>query len=664
MAITNMNELFDKLQQYIDKKITYIENNLEELFEEYGLKEILANLDNIEMVAVNIDAVNTVAIGMNDVITVSRNMDDIEKVPGLLEEITEQVDEAEVWHDLTRAERQIAHRWAQEELNIPVDDGTHTGYSSYHWSKIAESNVYQLQLIGDWNPNDDAYPTPTAHGDYWIVSEYDNSFDNQEWLAGDVLIWQDNVDGQGWIHKKESVHWLQIVGKPSLYTPKPHYHSEYVQVDNLISYSTGEASAGYPIKLWLDGTIHNSMIKLPITYIVGWWTPVFGNEYPDLTDHEVGASWLVNGVQDYNGYTFLTGDLIGRVVCNGDVMVWSKEGWIIKYDKLLPETYLKRTGEYPMWGNLNMGMNKIEYVMDGVDNTDVATVGQLGSRLDEVFSKSDHISISSGATDSGKPIILNEHGLVDQTMIAFNALIVVGEWNPSGTEGEYPTMPDIIPGYSWRVTGVGDEDDGNGYEFLTGDLVGKTTSDGDWIIYTQSGWILVPVKFDVDEYYKIDGSNPLTADFHAGGHRISRIADAINVDDATSYKQVTEWLNEKADTYHLHTPQNISPQGAGSGLDADLLDGYNSTDFAMINHQHNPGDIQPQGVDSGLDADMVDGKHASEFRLIGDNIDWTEIDNKPTEYQPIKASMYDVGGIRIWADGDILHIANDNYVAP
>jgi hypothetical protein len=64
---------------------------------------------------------------------------------------------------------------------------------------------------------------------------------------------------------------------------------------------------------------------------------------------------------------------------------------------------------------------------------------------------------------------------------------------------------------------------------------------------------------------------------------------------------------------HAHTPSDIVPQGAGSGLDADLLDGQQAADFAAVVHGHNPAAISPQGSGSGLDADLVDGHDATEF---------------------------------------------------
>jgi hypothetical protein len=113
---------------------------------------------------------------------------------------------------------------------------------------------------------------------------------------------------------------------------------------------------------------------------------------------------------------------------------------------------------------------------------------------------------------------------------------------------------------------------------------------------------------------------------------------------------------------HTHSPSQITPQGSGSGLDADTLDGQHASAFAAATHTHDasaitsgrlsasrlptspnanrflvvrtansdptydtiqasdlpahthsPSQITPQGSGSGLDADTVDGQHASAF---------------------------------------------------
>lgn len=90
-------------------------------------------------------------------------------------------------------------------------------------------------------------------------------------------------------------------------------------------------------------------------------------------------------------------------------------------------------------------------------------------------------------------------------------------------------------------------------------------------------------------------------------------------------------------TIHGHVPGDIAPQGAGSNLDADKVDGQHAAAFAAavhghveadvaglvgdlagkapIVHGHTPADIAPQGALSTLDADLVDGQHAAAFAL-------------------------------------------------
>lgn len=73
------------------------------------------------------------------------------------------------------------------------------------------------------------------------------------------------------------------------------------------------------------------------------------------------------------------------------------------------------------------------------------------------------------------------------------------------------------------------------------------------------------------------------------------------------------------------TPALITPQGAGSGLDADRVDGQHATDLlnranhtgtqpvSTITGTFAPAAISPQGSGSGLDADRLDGRDAGEF---------------------------------------------------
>ncbi len=77
------------------------------------------------------------------------------------------------------------------------------------------------------------------------------------------------------------------------------------------------------------------------------------------------------------------------------------------------------------------------------------------------------------------------------------------------------------------------------------------------------------------------------------------------------------------------TPAQISPQGSGSSLDADTVDGKHATDLlnranhigtqpsSTITGTFPPSAVSPQGSGSGLDADTLDGKHASQLAPYG-----------------------------------------------
>ena len=662
MAITNMSTLFDKLQEYIDKKISGVHDDLEALFIEYGLMEIKPHLVEIDTVSNSIGSVNTVAYNIADVIEVANNMSSILLIPSQLDEMEQHVIDGQTVYDATVLIGDVSRQWAIEELNIPVNDGAHTGYSSYHWAKTAEATTYQLVLKGEWNPASGVYPAPAVHGDYYIVSN-GGDFDGEYYYAGDSIIYQDNADATMWLHKYEAIDWSQVVNKPSVFPPEVHEHDgEYVRVDNTVIRSDGPADAGKVPRLGLLGQLHNSLIKLPVTYIVGGFTPIPTVEYPDTTGEDTGASWMVVGTHPQDGYSFFGGQLIGRTIRNGDFMIWTQEGWLIQYDKLGTESYLKRSGDYPMLGRLRMNNFAIQDVGPGVNGSDVVTVNQLKSASDIVFTKSEHIVHSSGPQDQGAPIVLNSHGLVDPSMVSFQSLIPQGAWIPEESLEYPPDEANYEPGYMWHFDSLGATGE---YTFIAGDLAGQTADENDWLMYGQEEWYIIRVQLDPSQYYRLDGTLPLSADFNAGQKRIARMADGVSSDDAVSFGQFTVGMDQKAPQGHTHAPASIEPQGAGSGLDADKLDGLDSLDFMRADANINPGLIQPQGPDSGLDADTLDGKHAGDLFNKTDGVNWSDINLPPEGVSPIvKSSETIVGGLRIWATGDILNIATTDYVAP
>lgn len=89
---------------------------------------------------------------------------------------------------------------------------------------------------------------------------------------------------------------------------------------------------------------------------------------------------------------------------------------------------------------------------------------------------------------------------------------------------------------------------------------------------------------------------------------------AVNSDNIGSNTGSISIIRSDLDA-HGHEPSDIMPQGAGSGLNADMLDGSDSGDFAGSIHGHASADLSPQGAGSGLDADMLDGSDSADFAL-------------------------------------------------
>ncbi len=109
--------------------------------------------------------------------------------------------------------------------------------------------------------------------------------------------------------------------------------------------------------------------------------------------------------------------------------------------------------------------------------------------------------------------------------------------------------------------------------------------------------------------------------------------------------------------------------GAGSGLDADLLDGQDGSYYANIVARlgytpldagsYSAGDVRAKllsvdGAGSGLDADLLDGRHASEFALLSG----AAFSGPISTPGPVTAYVAGRGGAKLEAPGD----TNPGYV--
>ncbi len=215
--------------------------------------------------------------------------------------------------------------------------------------------------------------------------------------------------------------------------------------------------------------------------------------------------------------------------------------------------------------------------------------GLIQTVSDNYYLKTDHISVSSGAADAGKPLILGANGTIDASMVAMSDLIYQGTWTPeAGTE--YPTTggdgtsgAPLDEGMYWEIDNVG-----AGYTFTAGDLNGEVIYNLDKIKYSLVGWTISRNALDASAVYYLDGSNPLTADFAGGNYKLANIADAVLNTDAATLGQTQALIT--------------SDLTAGLALKLDLTGGALTGPVQGVN---------PSAIDHLTRKDYVDGALAT-----------------------------------------------------
>jgi len=124
------------------------------------------------------------------------------------------------------------------------------------------------------------------------------------------------------------------------------------------------------------------------------------------------------------------------------------------------------------------------------DQHTTSSITGLDNTLINKVNTSDLIDISTGVSDSGKPIKLDANGKISASMVDISGLQIQGDFTPEIAQ-EYPSGYAL--NWAWYIKG-GD------YTWTTGDLIGLTYSTNDTLIYTSNGWV-VNVAVDSTNYY-------------------------------------------------------------------------------------------------------------------------------------------------------------------
>ena len=121
-----------------------------------------------------------------------------------------------------------------------------------------------------------------------------------------------------------------------------------------------------------------------------------------------------------------------------------------------------------------------------------------------VFNKNEFIDATSGAADSGKPIVLGLDGKLDPDMTYDNIVYLVGGHDPSGS-AEYPDLTGETEGASYLINVIANPNAGDDWTFQTGDLQGDTVKVGDYIIWNGTAWIIHHSVFNPNAYVQKSG---------------------------------------------------------------------------------------------------------------------------------------------------------------
>jgi len=163
-----------------------------------------------------------------------------------------------------------------------------------------------------------------------------------------------------------------------------HNHDpRYFRRDEHVDQSIGLDSRAKPIVLNAEGKVDASMLDVATFYYQGTWLPTLAVEYPPIDGATPnGALWLIEGLGVGIPYTFTTGDLAGRDVIDGSMIIWNGTTWSAVHGDPQSRVYYALDGTRAITDTFAGGGQIIHDIADGVALIDGATVGQVDSKID------------------------------------------------------------------------------------------------------------------------------------------------------------------------------------------------------------------------------------------------------------------------------------------
>ena len=547
--------------------------------------------------------------------------------------------------------------------------------------------------------------------------------------------------------------------------------SNFFPKTDFINSSGGSSDANKPVKLNSLGQIDPSMISVTTFYYVGPFTPSSSQEYPSTTGETPGAFWVTQGLS--GTYTFTGGDLAGSDIENGDFMIWGNIGWSIMRGEMSPSLYYKLDGTQPLTADFAGGNHRLTHILDGIQLTDGATLGQVSSLINDLRNESEagdqslqtdidahiadknnphdiewgdiggllgnqtdlthvlldksdvghthveadvtnldkytrvevdgfintkedvlgnpdvdgkilssladgtrswitppdtitnwgsiqgtlssqtdlqsaldgkadinhnhdkeyylktlFIDTSTGSSDAGKPVVLNSNGQLDASLLDVSTFHYVGPFTPTAGS-EYPDTTGETPGAFWVMQNLTAD-----YEFTTGDLTGKTVSNGDFMVWAAAGWSIMVGEMNPMLYYKLDGTQAITAPFAGGDKQFKNAADGTDPKDLITKGQLDIQTHTESQIVDLNKYSQSEVDGLLTGkLDVDgiavnsnLLGGLDKGAFARLVHTHTESEITnlDKYTQAQVDAFLLDKSNTDHLHTSFDITDFTD----------------------------------------
>ena len=406
--------------------------------------------------------------------------------------------------------------------------------------------------------------------------------------------------------------WDYIGNKPATYPPSAHTHtvsditdiaSYYAKVDlsnvsdstvlNKVKNVDGAGSGldadmldsyhASSFKVKVIGTDNNTYTKTPTE--AGLIFDAYDYKV-QLTDPNTGSIVTVIG----GGYGYVDRAKVAESVnwedIQGKPSVYPPE----------PHTHSYTDISIPsgVWSGLNAdkldGYHASDFelkVVDSENTSHTLTPAEAGLIFDVYGYR---VQVTDPATGTVTTVIGDGYGYVDRAKVAESV-----SWdNITGKPNTYPPEPhthsytDIsLPSGVWTDLNADKLDGHHANDFMIKVIDSNNTTNT--LTPAEAGLI-----FDVYNYC-IQVTDPATGALSTVIGNGYGYVDRAKVAESVSWDNVTNKPSTYPPEPHTHSPSDISPQGSGSGLDADTVDGKHASDFALASHTHDIADISFNG---------------------------------------------------------------------